>query len=61
MYTLHNVGDQALLVEFENEISMEVNRKVMALKGALEAHRLPGIGNWSPHTAPWSSTTTLHS
>ena len=31
MYTLHNVGDQALLVEFENEISMEVNRKVMAL------------------------------
>ena len=37
MYTLHNVGDQALLVEFENEISMEVNRKVMALKRALEA------------------------
>lgn len=49
MYTLHNVGDQALLVEFENEISMEVNRKVMALKGALEAHRLPGIGGTGPH------------
>ena len=48
MYTLHNVGDQALLVEFENEISMEVNRKVMALKGALEAHRLPGIGELVP-------------
>ena len=31
MYTLHDVGDQALLVEFENEISMEVNRKVVAL------------------------------
>lgn len=48
MYTLHNVGDQALLVEFENEISMEVNRKVMALKGALEARRLPGVGELVP-------------
>ena len=44
MYTLHDVGDQALLVEFENEISMEVNRKVVALKRALEERRLPGVG-----------------
>ena len=44
MYTLHDVGDQALLVEFENEISMEVNRKVVALKRALEERRTPGEG-----------------
>ena len=48
MYTLHDVGDQALLVEFENEISMEVNRKVVALKRALEERRLPGIGELIP-------------
>ena len=48
MYTLHNVGDQALLVEFENEISMEVNRKVMALKRALEERRIPGTGELIP-------------
>lgn len=59
MYTLHDVGDQALLVEFENEISMEVNRKVVALKRALEERRLPGSENSSPPTVPWSSTMTL--
>ena len=48
MYTLHNVGDQALLVEFENEISMEVNRKVMALKRALEERQIPGTGELIP-------------
>ena len=48
MYTLHDVGDQALLVEFENEISMEVNRKVVAMKRALEERRLPGVGELIP-------------
>ena len=48
MYTLHDVGDQALLVEFENEISMEVNRKVVALKRALEERQLAGIGELIP-------------
>lgn len=48
MYTLHDVGDQALLVEFENEISIEVNRKVVALKRALEERRLSGVGELIP-------------
>lgn len=48
MYTLHNVGDQALLVEFENEISMEVNRKVMALKARWKPIGSPDRGT-GPH------------
>ena len=47
-YTLHYVGDQALLVEFENEISLSVNQKVRALKHALERQRLPGVGELVP-------------
>ena len=47
-YTLHDVGDQALLVEFENKISIEVNRKVVALKRALEEQRLFGVGEMVP-------------
>lgn len=42
-YTLHHVGDHALLVEFENEISIAVNQKVGALKLALEEAHLPGV------------------
>ena len=38
-YTLRYAGDSALSVEFENEISLEVNRKVQALMNSLEAHR----------------------
>ena len=47
-YTLHDVGDQALLVEFENKISIEVNQKVVALKRALEEQRLFGVGEMVP-------------
>ena len=47
-YTLRYVGDQALLVEFENEISMEVNQKVRALKFDLEQKRIPGMGELVP-------------
>ena len=47
-YTLRYVGDQALLVEFENEISMEVNQKVRALKYDLEQRTIPGIGELVP-------------
>ena len=44
VYTLHHVGDQAILVEFEPEISIPVSRKVSALKQALEGCRIPGVG-----------------
>ena len=47
-YTLRYVGDQALLVEFENEISMEVNQKVRALKFDLEQKKVPGMGELVP-------------
>ncbi len=47
-YTLRYVGDQALLVEFENEISMEVNQKVRALKFDLEQKKIPGMGELVP-------------
>ncbi|MCI8437154.1 MAG: allophanate hydrolase subunit 1, partial [Lawsonibacter sp.] len=47
-YTLRYVGDQALLVEFENEISMEVNQKVRALKYDLEQKKIPGMGELVP-------------
>ena len=47
-YTLRYVGDQALLVEFENEISMEVNQKVRALKVDLEQKQIPWGGERGP-------------
>lgn len=47
-YQLRFVGDQGLLVEFENEISIAVNRKVVALKQALERRALPGVGELIP-------------
>ena len=46
--TLRYMGDRALLVEFENEISIPVSQKVRALKQALEAKRLPGMGEAMP-------------
>lgn len=46
--TFRFAGDQALLVEFENEISMAVNRKVRALMAALEGADLPGLGELVP-------------
>ena len=39
-----HAGDQALLVEFENEISLEVSAKVKCLMAALAAQSLPGLG-----------------
>ena len=47
-YTLRYVGDQALSVEFEEEISISVNRKVTALRQALTACRIPGVGELVP-------------
>ena len=47
-YTIRCVGDQALSVEFENEISLAVNRKVVALAHALEARNLTGVGELVP-------------
>ena len=43
-------GDSALLVEFENEISLEVNSRVRALKYTLEQSPFEGMGelvHWS--------------
>ena len=40
--TFRFAGDQALLVEFENEISIPVNQKVRSLKVALEREKLDG-------------------
>ena len=47
-YTLRYVGDQALSVEFENEISIEVNQKVGALMHNLAGRQLPGLGELVP-------------
>lgn len=47
-YTLRYVGDQALSVEFEEEISLPVNRKVTALRQALTACQVPGMGELVP-------------
>ena len=41
-------GDSALVVEFGDEISREVNRKVHALADALEKSSLPGLGEPVP-------------
>ena len=41
-------GDSALVVEFGDEISQEVNRKVLALAAALENSSLPGLGELVP-------------
>lgn len=48
LYTLHYVGDRALSVEFENEISIAVNQKVRALRHVLEASPVPGLGELVP-------------
>lgn len=41
--TIRCAGDKAVLVEFENEISLEVNGKVRSLKYALEQAPFPGM------------------
>ena len=46
--TFRFAGDQALLVEFENEISIQVNQKVRSLKVALERENLDGLGELVP-------------
>jgi len=46
--TIHFAGDQALLVEFEPEISIRVNMKVRALQYAFEQLKLPGVTELVP-------------
>lgn len=41
-------GDRAILVEFENEISMETNAKVRSLKFSLEQNPFPGMKELVP-------------
>ena len=48
VYTLRYMGDRAVLVEFENEISIPVSQKVRALKQALETRCIPGMGESIP-------------
>lgn len=47
-YRVCPVGDRALSVEFENEISMAVNRKVRALDHVLSGKRMPGLQELIP-------------
>ena len=47
-YTLRHVGDQALCVEFANEISLQTNRTLCALKVALENQAIYGIRELIP-------------
>lgn len=47
-YTLRYVGDCAVSVEFENEISIEVNRKVSTLKYTLEQQSLVALDELVP-------------
>lgn len=46
--TIHFAGDQALLVEFEPEISIRVNMKVRALQYAFEQLQQPGVTELVP-------------
>jgi len=46
--TFRFAGDQALLVEFENEISIPVNRKVRSLQTMLEREAVTGLGELVP-------------
>ena len=47
-YTLRHVGDHGLTVEFTNEISLQTNQKVCALKMALEKRAIYGIQELIP-------------
>ncbi|MCI6879294.1 MAG: allophanate hydrolase subunit 1 [Lachnospiraceae bacterium] len=46
--TIRNAGDRAVLVEFEKEISIEVNSKVRSLKYSLEQDSFPGMRELIP-------------
>ena len=46
-------GDCGVTVEFENEISIETNRKVIALKYRIEGEHVPGIGELTSWNAWW--------
>ncbi len=47
-YTVRHVGDRALSVEFANEISLETNQKVCALKAGLEKKAIRGVQELIP-------------
>lgn len=46
--TIRNAGDRAVLVEFDNEISIEVNSKVRSLKYSLEQDVFSGMRELIP-------------
>jgi KipI family sensor histidine kinase inhibitor len=45
---LHHAGDSLVLVEFESTIAPEVNRRAVALAGAIAAARVPGVRDVVP-------------
>ena len=47
-FTLHPVGDCALLVEMEQRIAPEIGAQVSALRSRLQAAALPGVGELVP-------------
>lgn len=47
-YTLRHVGDHAVSVEFANEISLQTNQKVCALKMAMEKQAVYGVQELIP-------------
>lgn len=47
-FTCCPAGDRAILVQFKQEISVEINQKVLALARLLKAQQLPGIEEWVP-------------
>lgn len=47
-FTCFPAGDKAVLVQFKQEISEEINREVIALARALAEARIPGVVEWVP-------------
>ncbi len=45
---LHHAGDSLVLVEFESTIAPDVNRRAVALAGAIAAARVPGVRDVVP-------------
>jgi len=45
---LHHSGDGLVLVEFESAIAPEINRRAVALAGAIRAARVPGVRDVVP-------------
>ena len=47
-FTLHPVGDSALLAVFEQRIAPEIGTAVAALNARVQAAAIPGVGETVP-------------